>query len=448
MTSSAGLKLILLVFLLKGMLSFKTFRIVEENRDIPPWPSYQYMEKVDGDQIIREYILQEQDQRTYILCPRGFVIGQLGVALLLGPDQVEKEPELKAKQVAFKHVVSKALELPSNLGDRIEPAAEKPENLCPTLERCLMYQACVFNFGNELCLKDPNPGTRKNLDVNVTCVRDAAFQQMLNGVRTADAEAENELIKQAKQKYKERKNQVLNIMYESKLDYGIEDFPNTVLTNRAAAEDFVFVSMCPDSPKDSGYHGECNRPAGEIPGPEEVGQNTWHLTSRVRSDRCKERLVQVYCAFQFNREGKCVPPHLLENPLEAKNSNWQGRAVWGEAAYPLRGPRPVDDLAGQQAHLENYKLKNLLPVRIAFALLLHKDVPAIMQLLLAIYRPHHFYVLHVDKRKEEVRQELKRQVAQTLPAHNVVVLPVDRSYVTSWGGMGIVRAHLEVKLSV
>ena len=111
MTSSAGLKLILLVFLLKGMLTFKTFRIVEENRDIPPWPSYQYMEKVDGDQIIREYILQKQDQRTYILCPRGFVIGQLGVALLLGPDQVEKEPELKAKQVAFKHVVSKALEL-------------------------------------------------------------------------------------------------------------------------------------------------------------------------------------------------------------------------------------------------------------------------------------------------------------------------------------------------
>ena len=108
----------------------------------------------------------------------------------------------------------------------------------------------------------------------------------------------------------------------------------------------------------------------------------------------------------------------------------------------------MDDLAGQQGHLENYKLKNLLPVRIAFALLLHKDVPAIMQLLLAIYRPHHFYVLHVDKRKEEVRQELKRQGAQTLPAHNVVVLPVDRSFVTSWGGMGIVRAHLEVKLSV
>ena len=443
MTSSAGLKLILLVFLLKGMLSFKTFRIVEENRDIPPWPSYQYLEDVEGNHVIREYILQEQDQRTYLLCPRGFVIGQLAVALLLGPDQVEKDPELKVKQVAFKHSVAKTMVIPSDLGDRVQPTEEKAEDLCPTLGHCLMYQACVFNFGNELCLKDPNPGTRKNLDVNVTCVRDAAFEQMLMEIKTAEGEIENEDKVKQEQDYQERRDQVLNIMYDSKLDFGIEDFPNTVLTNRPASEDFVFHSSCPKSPRESGFGGECNRLSEEIPEAEYVGQNTWHLTSRVKSARCKQRLVEVFCAFQYNREGKCVPPHLLEKPLEAHNSNWHGRAVWGEAAYPVRGSRPVDDLAEQQRQLEKYKLRNLLPVRIAFALLLHKDVPAIMQLLLSIYRPHHFYVLHVDKRKEEVRQELMRQVQQTLPAHNVVVLPVERSYVTSWGGMGIVRAHLE-----
>ena len=431
------------MFGLRGTLAFKTFRIVEENRDIPPWPSYQYMEEVKGDQVIREYILQEQDQRTYLLCPRGFVIGQLAVALLIGPDQVEKEPELKVKQVAFKHNVAKTMELPSDLGDRVQPTEEKAEDLCPTLGHCLMYQACVFNFGNELCLKDPNPGTRKNLDVNVTCVRDAAFEELLKEAKTAEGEIENEVRVQQEQTYQERRNQVLNIMYDSKLDFGIEDFPNTVLTNRPASEDFVFRSSCPKSPRESGFGGECNRASEEIPRPEDVGQNTWHLTSRVQSERCKNRVVEVYCAFQYNREGKCVPPHLLENPLEATNSNWQGRAVWGEAAYPIRGSRPVEDMAEQQRQLENYKLRNLLPVRIAFALLVHKDVPAIMQLLLAIYRPHHFYVLHVDKRKEQVRQELKRQVQQTLPAHNVIVLPVERSYVTSWGGMGIVRAHLE-----
>ena len=26
--------------------------------------------------------------------------------------------------------------------------------------RCLLYQACVFNFGNEFCKRDPNPGNR------------------------------------------------------------------------------------------------------------------------------------------------------------------------------------------------------------------------------------------------------------------------------------------------
>ena len=54
-----------------------------------------------------------------------------------------------------------------------------PVELCPTLARCLMYQACVFNFGNELCLRDPNPGTRKSLDTNITCVADSRFQQYL-----------------------------------------------------------------------------------------------------------------------------------------------------------------------------------------------------------------------------------------------------------------------------
>ncbi len=38
--------------------------------------------------------------------------------------------------------------------------------------RCLGYQACVFNFGNEFCQKDPFPGARKILNANITCVKD------------------------------------------------------------------------------------------------------------------------------------------------------------------------------------------------------------------------------------------------------------------------------------
>ena len=55
---------------------------------------------------------------------------------------------------------------------------------------------------------------------------------------------------------------MLNIMYDSKLDYGIEDFPNTVLNPRTATEDFVFRSSCPSAPATAGYGGDCGSVAG------------------------------------------------------------------------------------------------------------------------------------------------------------------------------------------
>lgn len=417
-----------ILLLVASTSPFKSFRISEEDRDIPPWTTYPYSLEVEEEVVVREYVLQEQDQRTYLLCPRGYVIGQVGAALLLGPDQLARDPGLQARQATFPHHLP-GLPLPSHRGDRVQPEGVQPIDLCPTLARCLLHQACVFNFGNELCLMDPNPGTRKNIDTNITCVRDDAFLEMLKV-----AAVEEEVVAQ----FHERKEQVMNIMYDSKLDYGIEDFANTVLTFRAVEEQFVFGSSCPAAPRSAGYSGECAEVAGLDA--TTVAQNTWHLTSRVRSARCRDRVVEVYCAFQYNMEGKCVPPHLLG---AGAGRGWQGREVWGEAAYPLRGSRPVEDWAGQQQELEQYQHSAVLPARIGFALLVHKDVPAIMQLLLAIYRPHHYYVLHVDKRKEEVRQELMRQVHQVLPVRNVVVLPTERSYTTSWGGMGIVRAHLE-----
>ena len=107
-----------------------------------------------------------------------------------------------------------------------------------------------------------------------------------------------------------------------------------------------------------------------------MGQSTWHLTSRVTSPRCKERVVQVYCAFQYSREGKCVPPHLL---APGPRESWLQAPVWGEAAYPIRGSRPEEDMGQLLRHLETYRHASILPARIGFALLVHKDVPAIMQ---------------------------------------------------------------------
>ena len=123
-----------------------------------------------------------------------------------------------------------------------------------------------------------------------------------------------------------------------------------------------------------------------------------------RSEKCKSRVLMVYCGFQFDRMGKCVPPFLVK----PGNVPWNGTDVWSGSAYPEPGSRPSTQVLQRFKLLDKYKHKNLVPVRIGFALLVHKDVPAILQLLRVIYRPYNFYVLHVDYRKVWSYRNYKR----------------------------------------
>lgn len=140
-----------MIILLRRCYSYKPFHLAEENRVVPAWTSYKYLENPATDHVIREYILQEQDQRTYLLCPKGFVIAQIGVALLVGQDQIERDEEIRRKTLVFTYRTGGGL--PSDLGDRDhshalqsgdrdnDPALQ-PEDLCGTLSKCLLYQAC------------------------------------------------------------------------------------------------------------------------------------------------------------------------------------------------------------------------------------------------------------------------------------------------------------------
>ena len=382
--------------LFREIVPFKQFHIAEEGRTVPAWTEYQYLYSPPADEVVvREYILQEQDQRTYLLCPRGFVIAQLAVALLLSPEQVEQDERMRAKTSVFRYTRGGA-EFPSDRGDRHHyhhhQQDHRAEDLCPTLAECLLYQACVFNFGNELCKKDPNPGSRKNIDTNITCVRDQDYQLHLHNSDLGE-DFFNLL-----EDFQAKKDRVLNIMYDSKLDFGIEDFENTEVKLRESEESFVFESGCPESPAVAGYRGDCaGRPGLRN---ETVSQNLWHLTSRVASQDCREKIQQVYCSFQFSQSGRCVPPHLL---VPGSQSDWHHQEVFNENAYPSQGARPVKDINHHQQQIIQYKQKDLLPVRIGFALLVHKDVQTILNLLDHIYRTQHFYVIHVDKRKDSVR---------------------------------------------
>jgi hypothetical protein len=70
----------------------------------------------------------------------------------------------------------------------------------------------------------------------------------------------------------------------------------------------------------------------------------------------------------------------------------------------------------------------------------------VLQLLESVYRPQHFYVFHVDLRKEGERNHLVRMLEERFINNNpvnIVVLPTERSFVTSWGSWGLVRALLE-----
>ncbi|KAK7077132.1 hypothetical protein SK128_007441 [Halocaridina rubra] len=87
---------------------------------------------------------------------------------------------------------------------------------------------------------------------------------------------------------------------------------------------------------------------------------------------------------------------------------------------------------------------NLIPVRLGFVIMAHKDPPAVMQLLGLIYRPQHSYVIHVDARQSEIRNTLTSLLAKLMPgASNIRVLVASRSFVASWGSFNIVRAELE-----
>ena len=218
------------------------------------------------------------------------------MSLLLGKDQLEANEHMKHKTAVYKYSVGAAVE--SDDGDREEVEdGLVADDMCPTLSRCLMFQACVFNFGNELCKRDPNPGTRKNIDTNITCIRDDMFESYLHS--SSIQERYFDLLDE----YKLKRDKVLNIMYDSKLDFGIEDFENTEIRLREVDEDFVFVSKCPKDPHAFKYKGDCN-PIKLTD--DEVSQNIWHLTSRVTRADCKQKINEVFCAFQSSPTGRCV----------------------------------------------------------------------------------------------------------------------------------------------
>ncbi|XP_067125300.1 uncharacterized protein [Centruroides vittatus] len=356
-------------------------------RVVPNPEIYKYHYKPNEDEIIiREYVLMETHSRSALLCPKDYSIKDLSMMLIVGNNS---NSILKNKEWA---------EHPQIITNR----DEKKEVACPTLNRCISFQACLFAFGIEFCNRDPAPGIRKILNVNITC------QKSWNG------------------------NEVIFLHYVKPYEHQI-DLSDIEIEERIQDATSVFNVECPSRKKAirMNYGGYCNK---EPPSPTLISEYLWKVLGRVENEDCREKIKQVYCAYQYNRQGACVPPFYLQNMKF-------GKIMFNNLSLPSH--QILHD-SSKLKELSTNENRDLIPARLAFLILVHEDVDAVMQLLILIYRPYFFYVVHVDSNSEHTRKRLVEEIKKAFSdSFNICVLPKERSFRTSWASYEIVRAQLE-----
>jgi hypothetical protein len=75
-------------------------------------------------------------------------------------------------------------------------------------------------------------------------------------------------------------------------------------------------------------------------------------------------------------------------------------------------------------------------MKLAYFILVHHKPAQLRRLMRAIWRPQHFYVIHVDRRASA---EVRRAARELAREANVALLPPSRCY---WGGWSLVRTEL------
>ncbi|XP_068202337.1 uncharacterized protein [Palaemon carinicauda] len=382
---------------------------------------HKYHQNVEGDFVVRQFFLMEVHPRSALLCPKGFAIARVTMLIKTGQDIIDANPGALL-EIPYAHWLIKP-------DDGVYSDEEKGTTKCPTLQMCLGYQACLFNFGIEFCHMDPIPGQRKNLLVTLTCARDETLLADMKAVNYDESFIEE---------IRRRINLVLHLTYTSRLEVSVDDYSGTEIRKREEEEDEIFYGICLplEEANNAGYRGKCHQ---EPPGPQDVSEALWSLLGRVPSNTCRKELQEIYCSFLYHNKGLCLPPFVLQ-PDQAKDSMPED-LILAASSFPRPGLRP--DTSQNDALMSNPH-RNLIPVRLGFVILAHKDPPSVMQLLSLIYRPHHFYVIHVDARQTEIRNTITSMIATILPgATNIRILPPSRSFVASWGSFNIVRAELE-----
>lgn len=139
--------------------------------------------------------------------------------------------------------------------------------------------------------------------------------------------------------HEKRFDRVAHLSYDSQLnDLDVDpskiELSVTKIKIRERPEARVFGASCPKDPYASGYKGDC-QPLNMTDN--EVSESVWHLASRIDSETCQNQLVEVFCAYQFNPKGFCVPPNYV---IESSEDD----ITFGPELYPARGSRPISTI--------------------------------------------------------------------------------------------------------
>ncbi|XP_077992130.1 uncharacterized protein LOC144446252 [Glandiceps talaboti] len=392
-------------------------------------PKVRYEQRVDS--ILEETYKWQENKRAAILCPKGTFIAEIAF-IFSGMKRYFGSNLKRFKLTDLPHVstTNREIVLKRRTG---EPKAKGFWNAnigeddsissCDPVLFCLGHQACLFKVTIDVCANDPMPGQRKILDMRVSCVPDNLFSKYFyDAVNTNNELSENVMSRQNK------------ILYLYINDDNTDDLAVSLI-QVPMTEDELFGIGCPE-PKEAyskGYGGVCTiAPPQQI----EMVNTLWPVLGRVPSAGCRKELIDAYCSYHYNISGGCIPPALLQQSEQSRSPD-DPNLRFSFKSLPLPGPRP--DLT-EHKQLITLPHANLIPARLAFALLVHEMPDTVMQLLRSIYKPYFYYCIHVDKRAEEIRQML---IERTQFADNIHILPRERSFVASWGSYEIVRAELE-----
>ncbi|XP_042913639.1 uncharacterized protein, partial [Parasteatoda tepidariorum] len=71
-----------------------------------------------------------------------------------------------------------------------------------------------------------------------------------------------------------------------------------------------------------------------------------------------------------------------------------------------------------------------------------------ISVLQSIYKDHFLYAVHIDK-EEQLREELESQIEKSFPTrHNIILLPTESSYSTTYDSYETVRAKMEAYVNL